>query len=369
MATHKQRELIFMDTEFTGLRQDTKLISIALIHESGTSFYAEFDDFDWNKIDDWLQTNVIANTAFLRAWSSRNRRHVFGSDPLEWYQDELNNISMFAGTECVKQALVAWLEQFGAVTIVSDTLAWDWVLFTELFGGPFNMPKNIFYIPIDIATMFELIEGDSDINRADYVEYPSPSVQHNALVDATIIKACYTKLKIRLADCLRGAIVKPIDLDTQRKQVDMKVLMPGLDEDIHDRLHGLAESPLPHQHEYRTKLTFTSIGDAIQSNVNFDDLTTEQLDELIRNTYQDLYPVLKDSSSSITTSLRQYLAKYIRLTMGYAHNRSPSLDKSSSSDFICGIKTDGMRWESPTAGIHDRDEVDDLGIDDDLLGR
>ena len=42
---------IFLDTEFTGLHQQSTLISLALVAESGEEFYAEFTDYDINKID------------------------------------------------------------------------------------------------------------------------------------------------------------------------------------------------------------------------------------------------------------------------------------------------------------------------------
>ena len=50
---------IFLDTEFTGLHQHTTLISLALVSESGEEFYAEFNDYDRNQVDDWLEHNVI----------------------------------------------------------------------------------------------------------------------------------------------------------------------------------------------------------------------------------------------------------------------------------------------------------------------
>ena len=52
---------IFFDTEFTGLHQNTTLISIGLISECGKTFYSEFTDYDKSQLDDWLQENVINN--------------------------------------------------------------------------------------------------------------------------------------------------------------------------------------------------------------------------------------------------------------------------------------------------------------------
>ena len=52
---------IFFDTEFTGLHQNTTLISIGLVSECGKTFYAEFTDYDQKQVDEWIKNNVIAN--------------------------------------------------------------------------------------------------------------------------------------------------------------------------------------------------------------------------------------------------------------------------------------------------------------------
>ena len=52
---------IFFDTEFTGLHQNTTLISIGCIDENGRTFYAESTDYDRSQVDDWIQKNVITN--------------------------------------------------------------------------------------------------------------------------------------------------------------------------------------------------------------------------------------------------------------------------------------------------------------------
>ena len=37
---------VYFDTEFTGLKKDTTLVSIGLISETHKAFYAEFTDYD-----------------------------------------------------------------------------------------------------------------------------------------------------------------------------------------------------------------------------------------------------------------------------------------------------------------------------------
>lgn len=55
---------VFFDTEFTGLQQDTDLISIGFVAEDGEELYIELNDFREEKLDDWLRENVIANLEY-----------------------------------------------------------------------------------------------------------------------------------------------------------------------------------------------------------------------------------------------------------------------------------------------------------------
>jgi len=50
-----KRTKIFFDTEFTGLRQRTTLISIGLVSERRKTFYAEIMDYDKSQVDSWIQ--------------------------------------------------------------------------------------------------------------------------------------------------------------------------------------------------------------------------------------------------------------------------------------------------------------------------
>jgi len=76
----------------------------------------------------------------------------------------------------------------------SDCLSYDWVLFNQLWGHAFSIPKNIYYIPFDICTLFKVKGIDPDINRERFLEWPDSEQKHNALWDARVIKACYEKL-------------------------------------------------------------------------------------------------------------------------------------------------------------------------------
>jgi len=156
---------VFFDTEFTGLHKNTTLISIGMVSEDGKEFYAELNDYDQSQIDDWLRSNVIANL----------------------YQgDAAMNTTETA--HCVTE----WLSQFDKVEMWSDCLAYDWVLFNHLFGHAFNIPKNVYYIPFDICTLFAAKGIDPDVNREQFAGIDG--AKHNALHDARAIRACYERL-------------------------------------------------------------------------------------------------------------------------------------------------------------------------------
>ena len=55
---------IYYDAEFTGLHKNTTFISIGLVTEKGSYFYAEFNDYDESQVDDWIQKHVINNLQF-----------------------------------------------------------------------------------------------------------------------------------------------------------------------------------------------------------------------------------------------------------------------------------------------------------------
>jgi hypothetical protein len=191
---------IFFDTEFTGLHQGTTLISLGAISECGKTFYAEFTDYAITQVDDWLKENVLNNLMF-------NHLDKLGIASA----DENGNIQIKANTLSIKEHLEKWLSQFDEVEMWSDCLSYDWVLFNQMFGHAFNIPKNVYYIPFDICTLFYAKGIDADISREKFVsntfsESGEPlffdgegnmieKQKHNALWDAKIIRQCFVKLQ------------------------------------------------------------------------------------------------------------------------------------------------------------------------------
>ena len=181
---------IFWDSEFTGLYQDTKLISIGLVTENDEIFYAEFNDYDKNICDDWVINNVIGNLRF-----NKKEKVIPNTDI-----NTSKNFSMKGGTFDIQKKLREWFDRFEEIEMWSDCLAYDWVTFCEIFGGAMSIPQQINYIPFDICTLFKIKKLDPDANREDFIKN-SPLInkfdnksKHNSLWDALVIKECYNKL-------------------------------------------------------------------------------------------------------------------------------------------------------------------------------
>lgn len=163
---------VFFDCEFTGLHQDTTLISLGAISENGDALYIEFGDYDKTQIDDWLRENVIANLG------KPDTDCLYAAD-----------YSHIEGACYLKH----WLKRFRNVEMWSDCLAYDWVLFCELFGGGAEcLPRNVYYIPFDLCTLLKVKGIDPDIHRETFAGTKGGK-RHNALHDAIVIKACYEK--------------------------------------------------------------------------------------------------------------------------------------------------------------------------------
>lgn len=180
---------IFFDTEFTGLHQRTTLISIGLIADLGPglgtkSFYAELTDYDQSQVDEWIQENVICN---LKNTAMPNNTYQLSNS---------GDINCRCDMEHLKMWLTAWLS-FDSIEMWSDTLAFDWVLFCEIWAGALNIPKNIYYIPFDIVNLFKERKLNPDINRELFLGASLDKMtmlKHNSLWDAYVIMKCHNLL-------------------------------------------------------------------------------------------------------------------------------------------------------------------------------
>ena len=185
---------VYFDTEFTGLRKDTTLISIGLIAENGNTFYAEFTDYDRSQCDEWIVENVISKLLF--------------NDSTPWKGNGVTDVKMCGDKKEVGYELEYWLDQFDEVQFVSDVCHYDMTLLIDLLAETaLDLPKNIspvcYDINQDIAYFYNISQKKAfDMSREQIVEEMyGPldrmvfiSEKHNALYDAEIIKMIHEGL-------------------------------------------------------------------------------------------------------------------------------------------------------------------------------
>ena len=135
-------QTLFLDTEFTHLTADRRLISLALVDPSGAEFYVELND-GWSPFDcsEFVQRIVLPQLDLSR--HGRNRADA-------------------------AQALGDFLAGYAAVEIVSDALDWDWPLLLDLLG---ELPAHV-RSREDAALLRDLDEAE---------------VPHHALLDARLM--------------------------------------------------------------------------------------------------------------------------------------------------------------------------------------
>ena len=177
-------ERLFLDCEFTALKQDTSLIALALYKDDQCHFYAEFNDYEVQTGNSWVEDNVLSKLSF------KNAHEVFIS--------EKQIIEMKSSKSLIVGHLKKWLNEFREVEIWGDVPVYDWMLFCELFGGSLNLPENVFYSPFDLATLAKIKGMEPDFSRyefaAKFLSESEQTMQHNALIDAKVECLCYRNL-------------------------------------------------------------------------------------------------------------------------------------------------------------------------------
>jgi len=193
----EKRLKVFFDSEFTGLHQQTTLVSIGLIAETDETFYAEFIGWDQRALKNkWFKKNVFEHLLYDHTFTVRG------------FPDEVRTRN---NPQHIKANLGQWfkvlLDRHSAVKIElwSDCLAYDWVLFCELWGGALKVPDEIYYIPFDLCTLLWIVGEDTDVNREAFAGlFSSKADKHNALWDARVIRKCYRNCTLKAPDFNRG---------------------------------------------------------------------------------------------------------------------------------------------------------------------
>ena len=180
--------LLFFDTEFTGLHKNTTLISLGIVAENGKTFYAEFNDYNRQQVDNWIRDNVLKHLLFKR----EIKTGTIKTAPIH-----ANTFTMVGDKYIVKEYLIEWLRQFSEpLQLISDVCHYDMILLIDIFGDAFSLPKNLspvcHDINQDIANFLGITDKEAfDISREGFCNSQIKEQKHNALYDAKIIRVCY----------------------------------------------------------------------------------------------------------------------------------------------------------------------------------
>ena len=198
---------IYFDTEFTGLRKDTSLISIGLVTSYGLSFYAEFTDYNYGYVDNWIQTNVIDKLSI----KNNNKRGK------QW--------RIKGNKKKISDALNEWIDNIHKmydvnIQFVSDVCHYDFVLLVDLILNDntktaIDLPEYIspvcHDINHDLSNLISSSESEDkftkstpsefafNVNREKFIEEITGEKitdenKHNALHDAIVIKKIHQYL-------------------------------------------------------------------------------------------------------------------------------------------------------------------------------
>ncbi|VVO74550.1 3'-5' exoribonuclease domain-containing protein [Pseudomonas fluorescens] len=159
---------IFLDCEFTQLNKYSKLISLALVSESGDEFYIELTDtYSVEDCSDFVIQNVLPQLDLLR----------YGQSLVE-----------------ARASLRSFLSGFAEeLEVYSDAPHWDWDFFCDLASAEHQpWPVQVVSQPTNLTSLFNQVS----VEALEQVELSDPP--HHALLDARVLAELFKVLASRL---------------------------------------------------------------------------------------------------------------------------------------------------------------------------
>lgn len=145
----------FLDTEFMEDGKTIELLSIGLVREDGTEYYAVSADADRTRANDWVTENVLP---YLGTENVKPRRQI---------RDEVREFLMYDQ----KPEVWGWYSDY------------DWVVLCQLFGRMVDLPTGMPRFCRDVR------QFAGDLGNPEMPEQESG--KHNALADAKHVKVMY----------------------------------------------------------------------------------------------------------------------------------------------------------------------------------
>ena len=176
----KNKKIIFIDTEFTGEKQNTTLISLGIVTLDKKQLYISLNDYSKSQVTPWVKKNVLSKIDKNNSISSKEA-YIKVNKFLQKYSDGQK------------------------IHVVSYGLMQDVILFYELYKFKKGINKKKFHylsnLPkylksgscIDLSTLFKIAGYKSNLSRTKYVGSNNKN-RHSAIFDAHIARLCFLKL-------------------------------------------------------------------------------------------------------------------------------------------------------------------------------
>jgi len=178
---------IFFDCKISSYT-DPEAVSIGLISENGSRFYAEIDN--GITIDATIRDYVVGGLEYndIGPFIGETTYEKSGIDHIDIaLKDE----------DCTVVAMLRkWLNQFDEEernVTVCDTLCLKWMAFLKLIKNDRGILKNMGIRPVDITTLFDVAGYATTTNRLKYLEENGP-LSYNALEHAELARDCFESL-------------------------------------------------------------------------------------------------------------------------------------------------------------------------------
>lgn len=156
---------LFLDCEFTQLNQSTKLISLALVAESGDEYYVELTDtYLVEDCSDFVIQKVLPQLNL----PEHGKSLIEAQTALKVFLDGIN----------------------GPLEVCSDAPEWDWDFFCQLAYVDHRWPAQIANHATNLIHLFRHLEA------ADIGDLTLPELPHHALLDARVLAGIYQRLSV-----------------------------------------------------------------------------------------------------------------------------------------------------------------------------
>jgi hypothetical protein len=154
---------LFLDCEFSQLNQESKLISLALVSETGEEYYVELTDtYLVDDCSDFVIQHVLPQLDLQR-----------------------HGLSMIDAQASLRK----FLNDFDdPLEVCSDAPEWDWGFFCQLADANHRWPSHVANQPTNLIQLLRYLDAD------DIADVALPELPHHALLDARVLAGLYQLL-------------------------------------------------------------------------------------------------------------------------------------------------------------------------------